>query len=412
MVFQLEPKPDWGILATFIPNKRSPVYNWLYYKEGFSAELVFRLLDMFGIKPGQTVLDPFCGCGTTLLACKQRAVNAVGFDVMPIAVFASSVKTRDYDTNKLEEAIRPLLAHKFERPAAAAAPPIVKKCFSKYALEDLIFFRSLINKIEDEDTRDFLLLGLVNAAMKVSWAWKDGGVIKVKKHPSPPLRKMLSKTLSRMVKDLGRSESGMSLTGKARVDERLSPTDTNEETGRSASQPSALRKKDKPVITVAMGDARNLPLADSSVDAVITSPPYLNQIDYQKVYAIENWIISGETAPPVRSFIGAVSETDVEFLEERKLPQQAQLYFLDMNSVLAELWRVCKPGARLGIVIGNAYFPPPHEPVESDVILSELAERIGFTVEKILVLNQRAALRNRTEKVGLLRESLLLLEKR
>ncbi|MEM7813460.1 MAG: DNA methyltransferase [Candidatus Aenigmatarchaeota archaeon] len=376
MPFTLEPKSEWGILATFIPNKRTPVYNWLYYKEGFSAELVLKLIGMFELKPGQTVLDPFCGVGTTLLACKQRALNAVGFDVMPVAVLASSVKTRDYDINKLRESVRELLAHKFEKPAKVEAPAIVKKCFSHYALEDIIFFRSLIRKVQDEAVRDFFMLGLVNAAMKVSWAWKDGGVIKVKKHPSPPLRKMLAKTLGRMIKDLEKFEA----------------------------KPAKIR--------VSIGDARKLPLPDGSIDAVITSPPYLNQIDYRKVYAIENWIVSGETAPALRSFIGAVSEADAESLKERNLPAQAQLYFLDMNAVLAELWRVCKPSAKLAMVIGNAYFPPPHEPVESDVILAELAEKIGFTVDKILVLNQRAALRRRTEKVGLLRESLLLLEKR
>lgn len=375
MPFSLEPKPDWGVLATFIPNKKTPVYNWLYYKEGYSAELVFKLLEMFSVKEGQTVLDPFAGVGTTLLACKQRGVNAVGFDVSPIAAFASSVKTRDYDVNKLREAARALLDNRFEKPRKAEAPAIVKKCLSTYALDDIMFFRRFINQVEDEDVRNFLLLGLVNAAMKVSWAWKDGGVIKVKKHPSPPLRKMLSKMLSRMIRDLERLE-----TKRAEI-------------------------------KVEMGDARRLPLEDNSIDAVITSPPYLNQIDYQKVYAIENWIISGETAPSVRSFIGGATELEESFLAERKLPVQAQLYFKDMNAALSELWRVCKGGAGVAIVVGNAYFAPPYEPVESDVVLAELAERIGFKVEKILVLNQRAALKNRTEKVGLLRESLVFLRK-
>jgi len=373
MIPALELKLDWGLLATFIPNKRSPIYNWLYYKEGYSAELVFKMLDEFGIKPDQTVLDPFAGSGTTLLACKERNIAAIGFDVQPVAVFASSVKTRDYDTNKLKDAAYSLLSLRFERPQKIEPPAIVKKCMSKYALEDIMFFRRIINSIEDEDTRNFLLLTLVNAAMRVSWAWKDGGVLKVRKHPSPPLRKMLSRTISRMIRDIKRSE---------------------------ISQSNVIAE---------MGDARRLNLPDSSIDAVITSPPYLNQIDYQKVYAIENWIVSGETAPAIRSCIGCVPAD--ELVETEGMPPQAQAYLKDMSSVIAEMYRVCRPNAHVAIIVGNAYFPPPFAPVESDVKLAEIAEQLGFTVEKILVLNQRAALRERTEKVGLLRESLVILKK-
>jgi hypothetical protein len=54
-------------LATFTPNKRLPVYNWFYYKEGFSRELVMMLLERHlhqnssstSTKESVSVLDPF-----------------------------------------------------------------------------------------------------------------------------------------------------------------------------------------------------------------------------------------------------------------------------------------------------------------------------------------------------------------
>src|SRR4030042_3930453 len=61
MDFKLEEKPEWGPLATFLPNKDEPIYNWFYYKEGFAKELVLKLADAFMLKQG-TVLAPFCGC--------------------------------------------------------------------------------------------------------------------------------------------------------------------------------------------------------------------------------------------------------------------------------------------------------------------------------------------------------------
>ncbi|MBM4350265.1 MAG: hypothetical protein FJ106_10330 [Deltaproteobacteria bacterium] len=37
-------KPDCRQLVTYVPNKKLPVYNWFKYKEGFSRQLVFKLL--------------------------------------------------------------------------------------------------------------------------------------------------------------------------------------------------------------------------------------------------------------------------------------------------------------------------------------------------------------------------------
>ncbi|MCX6814986.1 MAG: DNA methyltransferase [Candidatus Aenigmarchaeota archaeon] len=111
--FKLVEKPEWGTLATFIPNKEEPVYNWIYYKEGFARELVFRLAEMFSLRKGMHVLDPFCGVGTTLLACKQLGLDSFGFDVHPVSVFSSKVKIRDYETSVLRSEIKSLIKAKF-----------------------------------------------------------------------------------------------------------------------------------------------------------------------------------------------------------------------------------------------------------------------------------------------------------
>lgn len=366
----LEDRTELGSLATFVPNKKLPIYNWIYYKEGFSRDLVFLLLDMFGLKEG-TVLDPFCGSGTTLVACRERGIGSAGFDVLPFSVFASHVKTRVYDVAGLREAAQELLSGRFEK-TQEKFPPIMARAFSKYALEDITFFRRRIASVEDDDVRNFLLLALVDASIKASYARKDGASIKIRKTGRPPLKFMLKRTLKRMIRDLERSRAG--------------------------SAPC----------TVQQCDARRMNLGDGSVDAVITSPPYLNQIDYTKVYEIENWFISGlYEKPPIRSYIGL--ESDAEFLPELQLPPAAAAYFRDMSMVLQEMSRACKDGARLAIVVGNAYFPG--RIVDSDLILSNLAEQTGFAVEKILVLNKRFALEERTRKKGILRESAIIMHK-
>jgi len=374
-------RPEWGELATFVPNKILPVYNWFYYKEGFSRELVGKIIEKFKMKRSDTVLDPFCGVGTALLACRQLGVDSIGFDVHPVAVFAAKVKTTDYDADdaeKLKATAKSLLKIKFQRPEIGTRNPLIKRAFNRHTLEDVIFFRNEIMTMDDAKTRDFFMLALLNVAMRCSYAWKDGAVIKIRKHPVPPLRKLLRRQVHRMIKDVLKFEK----------------TDAS--------------------CAIEFGDARRMKLANDTIDAVITSPPYLNKIEYTKVYSIELELFFRQQAKPaLRSYIGM--ENEKMLLEKGKienmtggadLPLSATAYFNDMHEVIKELHRVCRPGARVGIVVGNGCFPAGV--VESDVILSKIAENLGFEANEILVLNKRWCTKNRVEKVGIARESLLV----
>ena len=363
---KIEENLEWAELATFVPNKKTPVYNWFYYKEGFSRELVLKVLDMFEHDVSLPVLDPFCGSGTTLLACRELGIDSVGFDVLPVSVFASSVKTKDYDTAAIRE-IYSGFRRKFEK-LPSEYPPLMKRAFSKFALEDIAFLTRDIMQIVDEKYRDFFILALINASIRCSYARKDGGSLKIRKRQAAPLRIMFRNVLKKMTKDA----------------KRLNFKDCRTD--------------------VALCDARRLEMEDESVGSVITSPPYLNNIDYTKVYAIEEFFIRLKGLPPMRSYIGS-RVSDEGFLG---LPQAAVSYFKDMEKVLGELYRVCVPGANVALVVGNGFVG---EVVDSDVVLAYMAEQLGFSLEKIIVLNKRFALENRTEKVGTLRESMLWLKK-
>ncbi len=383
-------KLEWQDMATFVPNKKLPIYNWFYYKEGFAKELVDKLIELFGIQKNATVLDPFCGSGTTLLACKENGINAIGYDVLPVSVFVSQVKTKNYDAERLRGGLKKITKTRFESfDIKGKFPHIFYRAFSRYALEDIAFLRHKILEL-DNNVRDFFVLALINSAIRCSYAYKDGSAIKIKRRPVAPLRKMFARTASRMVKDLEKCQIN----------------------------------KDAQ-ITAELNDARILPLDDNSVDTIITSPPYLNQIDYTKVYAIEEFFIHGDPMPGVRAYIGMKAK-ETDFLPELGLPQQARLYFEDMNEALKEMHRVLKAGGKAAVVVGNGYLPISKayrgfqntsyfenvdEVIESDIILSYMAQKIGFVVENIFVLNTRFALEGRTTKKGVLRESLIMLQK-
>lgn len=393
--FKLVEKPEWGPLATFIPNKDEPIYNWFYYKEGFAKELVLRLAEMFSLRKGMNVLDPFCGVGTTLLACRQFGLNSTGFDVHPVAVFASKVKTRDYDAEILRQEIKSVIKAKFQHPRKLPDSGIIRRVFPRHTLEDAVFFRDMIMQNHDSRVRDFLMLGLMSVAIKCSYAYKDGAVIKVRKKPTPPLRDMLRRQLFRMLRDIDSWKEGAS---------------------RLQSKGLAI-----PETHAEFGDSRSLPLEPETMDSIITSPPYLNKIEYTRIYEIEHelFLRHVQESPSVRSYIGlSLNKLEKDFpkLEKaldyetvQELPMEAVPYLMDMFQSIEEMHRVCRKGAKLGIVVGNGCFPTCT--VDSDIILSRMAESIGFKVDKILVLNKRWCTRNRTEKIGIVRESLLFWSK-
>lgn len=364
-----------GKLATFAPNKKLPIYNWFYFKEAFSRDLVFLLAETWGLGEGDLLLDPFCGTGTAPLACKQLGIDSIGYDVHPIMLFASRVKLGDYNVEELKPIVRKLVRSKFERPKVEV-PAFITKTFSKSVLEDVIFFKQRISEVGDKTTREFLLLGLMNAAMRCSWTFKDGAAIKVHKRRVPSLRSELRKQLTRMCHDV---ESFKTKTCR---------------------------------ITIKHGDARRIELRDERVDAVVTSPPYLGKQEYTHVYKIEEYLLGQESKPT--DFIGGrtgdVSSEDfseIEGLGEFSLT--AKPYFKDMATSTAELYRVCRSGAKVAMVVSDGCFPKGV--IEVGGTLSKIAEKIGFSTKQMVIINRRTCTTPSRKKIGVANESLLIWEK-
>ncbi|MFH0862323.1 MAG: DNA methyltransferase [Candidatus Altiarchaeota archaeon] len=253
----LAPRFDYADLYTFSENKVTPVYNWFYYKEGYSRDFVTKTLAELEVPAESTVVDPFCGTGTTLLAARESGRPCAGVDILPLGAFVSRVKLEDgYDIPSLEEAVRWLTNLRYSEPKTRLIDIRfidMRKVYNPYARNDIAFFRENILGVQDERTRNFLMLGLISIVSQASNVMKDGGVLRiVRKNHVPPVRHLLKTKLKRMVKDL--KDRG-----------NLPKTDWRAD----------------------IGDARALPMEDESAGALITSPPYLNFVDYTKVYALE-----------------------------------------------------------------------------------------------------------------------------
>ncbi|MCX8183140.1 MAG: site-specific DNA-methyltransferase [Crenarchaeota archaeon] len=360
----VEERLELGRLVTFIPNKRIPIHNWFYYKEAFSRDFVALVSRQLGLGEGSWVLDPFCGVGTTQLTGKELGINTVGVDVAELPVFASQVKTANYDVEQLKRISEKVFSEKFRRLSLGGLSRLVRRAFPKHVLEDVLFFREIVENIEDETARGFFKLGLISAAMKASYVVKNGGLLRiVKERNVPPFRKFYRNRIKRMIKDV------------------------------------EAFKMLNPKVTTFKADSRNLRfLEDEMFDAVITSPPYLNKIEYTKVYSVENELFFKGSEPMLRSYIGDSVRRTEDSENTGNMPAIVKAYFQDLRRVLSELHRVLKKNGAGVFVIAQGVFPTGV--VETEKIFVEIAEETGFETERLWLVNRRVATRDRVVKIG------------
>lgn len=378
----LTKKFEFRRLVTYVPNKKTPIFNWFPYKEGFSRDLVIKILHEFQIPHGGNVLDPFGGCGTTVLTCRQQGFNSVAVDILPIAVFVATVKLRDaeeYNLEILKKAINELLDTPYKEPTGKLPDiPIIHKAFPPNTQKELLFFKEEILKTPDPKIRDFLLLGLLSILVDVSFTSKDGQYLRLVEKTIPPVSVVLTRKLQVMLSDL----KGITL-----------------------QEQSSLFEKNDNVLSrgyakVLLGDARKLGLPSNTFNAIITSPPYLNRYDYSRIYALElglNFVkdaadlkkirhsllrshIEVKPAPTndvkVPALLEILGNLNKKDLNNPRIPIMIKGYFEDMKLAIEEMYRVCKKNAVVALVVGNVRFEGEIVPV--DLILTEIAKNAGF----------------------------------
>lgn len=73
--------------------KDDAIHSWYRFVLSYPDHLVTDMCERFGIGEGDTVLDPFCGTGTTLVECKKLRIDSIGIEANPACMFASRIKT-------------------------------------------------------------------------------------------------------------------------------------------------------------------------------------------------------------------------------------------------------------------------------------------------------------------------------
>ena len=407
-------------------------HDWYRFILSFPPHLVRSYLKRFNLNENHVVLDPFCGTGTTLVEAKLRRVRAIGLEANPLAHLASSVKVNwDVDpvvflegVQEVGNAARGILreqgiddARPFHGDLDAiplrtldreASRLVIKNSISPLPLHKTLVLLECLRRHREDRWYEHALLALANALV-------------------------FSISNLRFGPEVG--------AGKKKDDVQVVGAWLRE-TQKIARDLRGVAGQDYPQARAYLADARSLHdvLEPSSVDAVITSPPYPNEKDYTRTTRLESVILGYFTS---RSQLRALKKTlvrsntrgvykdddDDEWVAdhpqiqhiadeiekrrqelgktsgfERMYARVTRLYFGGLARHLAGLRVVLRPGARLAYVVGDqaSYL---RIMIPTGRLLADIAEGLGYQLEQTDLFRTRFATATREQ----LREEVVVL---
>lgn len=302
-------------------------------------------------RDGDTVLDPFMGSGTTLVEGLKRPGTTIGVDIDPLARFITRVKTTPLDTSNLLRLTECIRARWTDSKGPLTIPMAgvdnFSHWFSDSAWRALQGLYETIDSLECSDSEREFFFAVFSSIVR----WVSNADDQTQKtYVSGTLPKCPPDVYVTFWRSLQRAITGM------------------QELAMAAS-PSAVTE-----ISTG-GDARTLPAEKESVDLIVTSPPYLDSVDYMYNFMLEYfWLgkILGVSSRPEfngmrRRSIGAKNpETKYPELPDsisdlvetsevnaRRLPAVIA-YCHEMKNHFADASRVMKDGAKYTLVVGNS----------------------------------------------------------
>lgn len=360
-------------------------HNIHRYSGKFIPQIAARVISLLTL-PGELVLDPYCGSGTTLVEAAILGRRALGVDLSPLAVLISRVKISPVPNSHLLS-VRRELAHVlknfqtndqlplFSRTSNASVfrakvrrdsrlkDEWFQKWFRAPILEELIAIDHAIGGLKDARCQDIARVAFSNILRKSSNA--HSGYPNVMFDKSAPER---SSPVTPFLKSLDR------------VCEMV-----------AALELSQARWGD---VEVKRGNAVAMALGDCSVDAVVSHPPYIGSIPYAEYGALSlKWL----GADP--------KQLDTELTGGRRQSRDVVERFEEgYGRMIEEVSRVLRPGRHMFLMVGNPVVKG--ETIDLVKMTCALAEQSGL---KFVVQTERKGIDRRANKMG--EEHLLFFKK-
>ena len=123
------------------------------------------------------------GVGTTNLVSQQLGYKSIGYDINPVAILASKVKTKHYSQALIRE-IDKLISNFVPTTYTKNVPvaKVISSSFDEDVFKQLMFIKGFYESFEDESIQNFLKLAYLSIIERASIRIKDGNGIKLAKN--------------------------------------------------------------------------------------------------------------------------------------------------------------------------------------------------------------------------------------
>lgn len=359
-------------------------HNIHRYSGKFIPQLADRAIQLLSA-PGDLILDPYCGSGTTLLEAAKLGRRAIGIDLSPLAVLISTCKTKSIPHTVLtnlkadlasvirlltqgsshdmftDERVRAIEAN--AAGDARAADEWFKKWFGDVNLRELLVIDQAIKQFPDADAQRLALLCLSNILRRVSRAATGYPNVMFDKKATdrPRPSKLFFRELENVCKQI--PELDQVLPGLASV-------------------------------SVTLGNATEMTLANESVDAVITHPPYIGSIPYAEYGLLSLKWLGHDPKELDRTLTGG----------KRQSSDVVARFESGYLGMLRESYRVLKRNRLIFLMVGDPVVKGKQ--VDLAKMTHDFAIDVGF---KHVVTTTRNGINRRANKMG--HETLLFFQK-
>ena len=385
------------IQATFRGGISEPLHGWYHYLEGYSPDFVTNVLGEFAPAVSR-ILDPFAGTGTTPLTVARKGRLCFYCELNPLLQFLVETKVSvlampERDRLRIASRLRDL-ANALPSSLADHAPDLrLMQAYSKTFGESDFFpsdtldvclkLRSWLDALNCTTPREASIATIAVVAALI------------------PCSNMIRRGDLRFRKGAERNNIVHDLTGEV--------SNCLKTMAHDIAQLQPLEQAPRLI----SGDAKRLDrVARLGIDAIITSPPYLNGTNYYRNTKLELWFLralltardlaafrrqtvtagindvtADRNPAPVSEGVKRLVQTLNEKAYDRRIPKMVLNYFADMKQVFKGLLHHATRGSTLLIDIGDSSYAGVH--VDTPAILADLLLADGWKVDQEITLRKR-----------------------
>lgn len=330
------------------------------YPAKFTPQIVNKFFNLY-CKKGFSILDPFCGSGTTLVEGVLNGMASVGIDLNPIAYIISKAKSTHYSDSEIQiiknfmsemqsKINKGLFSNNNYNKNGIEIPDFPNRdhWFQKNVSYELATLKNKIDAFQNENVKTLFYSAFSKIIVKVSN--QDSEVrytAKNKNHPDGIVYSSFVETVSGYLMALNSKEH------------------------------SIIEKSE-----VYNGDTFEVlkNLTENNFDFVITSPPYINTFDYYLYHKQRMFWLGYDHRPVRQKEIGNHHRIDTKKFEIAKAE-----YIESMTQIMNELSRVSKPNSYFVMIIGDGIVEGTT--IDMSQVITEICEHCNYSVENIESVN-------------------------